>query len=97
MWEQLCTDFLRYFQILELKGALSHSLLSSAAGWGSAQGFGFPGQQLVPVALSCWQESVESLRGVKEMSSLQESSFRIGDGLYRLKMTLERNWCRCLG
>lgn len=42
MWEQLCTDFLRYFQILELKGALSHSLLSPAAGWGSAQGVWLP-------------------------------------------------------
>lgn len=42
MWEWLCTDFLRYFQIMELKGALYHSLLSSAAGWGSARGVWLP-------------------------------------------------------
>lgn len=94
MWEGLCMDFLRYFQIVELKGALSHSLLSSAAGWGSAQVFGF----LVPVALCCWQESVESLRGEGDEFSLGKLSFRIVDGLNRLKrMTLERNWCRCSG
>lgn len=73
MWEQLCTDFLRYFQILELK--VPYPILCSPQQQAGAQHrvFGFPGEQLVPVALSCWQESVESLRGVKEMSSLQES------------------------
>lgn len=32
--------------------------------------FGFPGEQLVLVALCCWQESVESLRGEGDEFSL---------------------------
>lgn len=71
MWEWLCTDFLRHFQIVELKGALYHSLLSSAAGWGSARAVWLPwGAGKVPVALCCWQESVESLRGEGDEFSL---------------------------
>lgn len=59
--------------------------------------FGFPGEQLVPVALCCWQESVESLRGEGDEFSFWKLSFRIVDGLNGLKiMTLERSWCRCL-
>lgn len=53
---------------------------------------------LVPVALCCWQESVESLRDEGDEFSLGKLSFRIVDGLNRLKiMTLERSWCRCVG
>lgn len=58
---------------MELKGALYHSLLSSAVAGAQHGLFGCPGEQLEPLALCCWQESVESLRGVKEMSSLYES------------------------
>lgn len=42
VWERLCRDFLRDFQMVELKGALCHPLLSSAAGWGSAQAVWLP-------------------------------------------------------
>lgn len=69
-WEQLCTDFPRNSQIVELKGALCHPLLSSAVAGAQHRVFGCPGQQLVPVALCCWQESLESLRGEGDEFSL---------------------------
>lgn len=79
---------------------MPYPIVCSPQQWAGAQHrvFGFPGEQLVPVAFCCWQESVESLRGEGDEFSLGKLSFRIVDGLNRLKiMTLERNWCRCLG
>lgn len=70
VWERLCTDFLRNFQMVELK--VPYAILCSPQQRAGAQHrvFGSPGQQLVPVALCCWQESVESLRGEGDEFSL---------------------------
>lgn len=72
MWEWLCTDFLRYFQNTELKGALYHSLLSLSSGLGlntrclASLGSSWP----FAAGRRAWKAS-----GVKEMSSLHESYF----------------------
>lgn len=63
-------DFLRYFQFMELK--VPYTILCSLQQQAGTQHgvFGFPGEQLVLVALCCWQESVESLRGEGDEFSL---------------------------
>lgn len=73
LWEWLCTDFLRHFQIVELKGALYHSLLSSAAGWGSARAVWLPWGAAGACGPFAAGRRVWRASGVKEMSFLCES------------------------